>query len=255
MFELQNQEDALGIQALCDMTKPMNLIDLASTPDGQRDYVAHLNVLCQAAGVEYASYAAANPVTGTMHAFTTYPDLWKNHYMAKGLHHLDPTLHAAARSVAPVDWSRLEKTENFKAVFSEAADFGMPDKGLTVPVRGPLGETGLLCVCASLSVAEWRKLKRHIIGDLLQNAVHLHDTVMNSEPLMRTLRQPRLSRREVEILQWVAAGKSQQDVGDILSISPRTVEVHLRSTREKLCTVSTAQAVGRAVSLGLILPS
>jgi DNA-binding CsgD family transcriptional regulator len=71
---------------------------------------------------------------------------------------------------------------------------------------------------------------------------------------MRTLRQPKLSSREIEILQWVAAGKSQQDIGDILLISSRTVEVHLRSTREKLCTISTAQAVGRAVSLGLIQP-
>ena len=236
------------------MNNRMDLIDLASTPEGQRDFVAHLNKLCHAAGVEYASYAAANPVTGTMHAFTTYPDLWKNHYMERGLHNIDPTLNAAARSVAPVDWARLEKKPGFKSVFSEAADFRIPDKGLTVPVRGPLGETGLLCVCASMSATEWRKLKRDIMGDLLTNAVHLHDTVMNSDPLMKALRQPRLSQREVEILQWVAAGKSQLDVGDILSISSRTVEVHLRSAREKLCTISTPQAVGRAVSLGLIQP-
>jgi len=236
------------------MNKRMDLIDLASTPEGQRDYVAHLSQLCEAAGVEYASYAAANPVTGTMHAFTTYPDRWKNHYMERGLHHLDPTLHAASRSVAPVDWSRLEKTEGFKSVFSESSEFGMPDTGLTVPVRGPLGETGLLCVCASVRPQEWRKLKRHIMGDLLTNAVHLHDTVMNSEPLMKALRQPLLSRREIEILQWVAAGKSQLDIGDILSISSRTVEVHLRSVREKLCTISTPQAVGRAVSLGIVHP-
>mgnify|MGYP000403132101 CR=1 FL=1 len=31
----------------------MDLIDLASAPDGNRDYVAHLNRLCDAAGVEY----------------------------------------------------------------------------------------------------------------------------------------------------------------------------------------------------------
>lgn len=237
-----------------DMNKRMDLIDLAETPEGQRDYVAHLRQLCDGAGVEHATYAAANPVTGTLHAFTTYPDRWKNHYMERGLHNLDPTLNAAARSVAPVDWSRLERTESFQSVFSEAHDFGMPDTGLTVPVRGPLGETGLLCICTSMCVSEWRKLKRHIMGDLLTNAVHLHDTVMNSEPLMKALRKPRLSLREIEILQWVAAGKSQQDVGDILSISSRTVEVHLRSVREKLCTISTPQAVGRAVSLGIVHP-
>jgi hypothetical protein len=54
--------------------------------------------------------------------------------------------------------------------------------------------------------------------------------------------------------QWVAAGKSQQDVGDILGISTRTVEVHLRSAREKLGALTTVQAVGRAIGLNIIYP-
>jgi DNA-binding CsgD family transcriptional regulator len=63
-----------------------------------------------------------------------------------------------------------------------------------------------------------------------------------------------LSNREREALQWIAAGKSQQDVGDILGISGRTVEVHLRSAREKLGALTTVQAVGRAIAFGLIYP-
>ncbi len=236
------------------MNKRMDLIDLASTPDGQRDFVAHLNKLCDTLGVEHATYFAVNPISGKMHGFTTYPDEWKAHYVQHSLQQFDPTLRSAARSVAPVDWNRLTSDTNYDRVFRDAHDFGLPSQGVTVPIRGMFGETGLLCACTSTTATEWAGLKREIIGSLLNNAVHLHDTVMNSEPLMKTLRHPNLSSRELEILQWVAAGKSQQDVGDILSISPRTVEVHLRSSREKLCTISTAQAVGRAVSLGLILP-
>ena len=63
-----------------------------------------------------------------------------------------------------------------------------------------------------------------------------------------------LSSREIEILQWVAAGKSQQDVADILGIAQRTVEVHLASGRDKLAALNTPQAVARAVGLGLIHP-
>ena len=77
---------------------------------------------------------------------------------------------------------------------------------------------------------------------------------MASGVLAKALYRPSLSSREVEILQWVAEGKSQQDIGDILSISHRTVEVHLRSGRDKLGALTTAQAVGRAISLGLIHP-
>ncbi len=98
------------------------------------------------------------------------------------------------------------------------------------------------------------KHKREVIGDLQFAAVHMHDNVMRSGVLMQALQRPRLSSREMQILQWVAAGKTQQDIGDILSISHRTVEVHLRSSREKLSALTTAQAIGRAIGLGLIYP-
>jgi DNA-binding CsgD family transcriptional regulator len=36
-----------------------------------------------------------------------------------------------------------------------------------------------------------------------------------------------LTKRESEVLQWLAAGKSNKDIGTILAISPRTVEKHV----------------------------
>ncbi|WP_135505144.1 autoinducer binding domain-containing protein [Roseovarius aestuariivivens] len=232
----------------------MQLIDLADTPGEEPDFLAQLHGVCNTLGLEYASYASANPISGKIHAFTTYPDAWKDHYMAQSLHLVDPTLRAAARSIAPVDWRRLEHDNSFRDVFGPARDFNLPDTGLTIPVRGPMGDIGLFSVTATVAPDAWRRLTGPIMGQLQTAAVHLHDTVMHSDALTRILRQPHLSTREQEVLQWVAAGKSQQDIGDILSISSRTVEVHLRSAREKLCTLTTAQAVGRAVSLGLIQP-
>lgn len=233
----------------------MQLIDLAATPEGKSDFVKYLTQICEQAGVEYASYASASPVSGKVVGFTTYPNRWKQHYMEQGLHLTDPTLHTAARSIAPVDWTRLERSESFNRVFDQARDFAIPEVGLTIPIRGPYGETGLFSVTTSASPEDWRKIKRGIIAELQLAAVYMHDRVMKSDRLVDILRYPALSMREIEIIQWVAAGKTQQDIGDILSISPRTVEVHLRSSREKLNALSTAQAVGRAVSMGLISPA
>lgn len=233
----------------------MELIDLAATPEGHHDFVDYLQRINDRLGIEYASYASANPVSGKVLAFTTYPDAWKNHYMEQGLHLTDPTLHTAARSIAPVDWSRLEHSEAFTNIFSQAHDFGLPDVGLTIPIRGPFGETGMFSVSSSVDPSDWQKHKKTFIADLQLSAVYMHDRVMKSDRLIDVLRYPALSRREIEILQWVASGKTQQDVGDILSISPRTVEVHLRSSREKLNSLTTPQAVGRAISMGLIAPS
>lgn len=232
----------------------MELIDLSATPGGDSDFIRYLDSVCEKLQLHYASYASANPVSGKFVAFTTYPDRWKQHYMTEGLHLSDPTLHAAARSIAPVDWGRLEGLEGFRTVFDQARDFDIPDMGLTIPIRGPFGETGLFSVTTRTAPEEWRKLKRAILADLQLAAVTIHDKVMKSDDVTGLLRYTPLSKRETEILQWVAAGKIQQDVGDILSISPRTVEVHLRSSREKLNAMSTSQAVGRAISMGLISP-
>ncbi|SHJ10192.1 transcriptional regulator, LuxR family [Ruegeria lacuscaerulensis ITI-1157] len=229
----------------------MKLIDLATIDHGERSAYDIINSVCNELGFDYASYATTHPVKGDVQGYANYPDEWKLHYGSQGYHHLDPTLYQAALSIAPVDWSRFNHDEKFNAVFRDAHDFGITDRGLTVPVRGPYGECGMLSVTKDCSDTEWKKLKRHVMGDLQMAAVQAHDTVMQSGVLAKALYLPSLSRREREILQWVAEGKSQQDIGDILSISHRTVEVHLRSGREKLGALTTAQAIGRAIGLGL----
>ena len=232
----------------------MDLIDLSvvSTDDALR--AAFLDQLCDRLELDFASYATQNPVTGAVHGYANYPDEWKRYYTASAFHHVDPTLRVAARSIAPVDWNRFTQHDGFAAVFGKSRDFGIVAQGVTVPVRGPHGDLGLLSVTRDCPTPEWSKLKRSIIGELQTAAVHFHDSVMRSTTLAALLRMPTLSSREREILQWVAAGKSQQDVGDILSISHRTVEVHLRSARDKLGALTTPQAVGRAIRLGLISP-
>lgn len=229
----------------------MNLIDLSSVSDDDR-FLDFLDSLCQTLGFDFASYATTNMITGDVQGFANYSDDWTNHYMQRGLHRLDPTLSVSMQSIAPVDWKRFAHDDKFHAVFSDASDFGITDRGISVPVRGPYGDCGLLNVTRKCSDTEWEKFKPEIIGDLQFAAVHMHDNVMKSGLLPKALALPNLSTREKEILQWVAAGKSQQDIGDILSISHRTVEVHIRSSREKLGALTTAQAVGRAISLGMI---
>lgn len=232
----------------------MDLIDLSSIENADDGYMRFLDDLCQRLEFDFASYATTNRVTGAVQGFANYPPGWIEYYTSRQLHHLDPTIRRGARSIAPVDWGMFEQDEAFNAVFRAAPDFGIADRGLTVPVRGPYGDLGLLSVTRDCGDDEWGKLKRKVIGELQVAAVHMHDNVMRSDVLLSTLRGPTLSRREAEILQWASEGKSQQDIGDILSISHRTVEVHLRSSREKLGALTTAQAVGRAIGLGLIQP-
>jgi DNA-binding CsgD family transcriptional regulator len=44
----------------------------------------------------------------------------------------------------------------------------------------------------------------------------------------------RLTQREIEVLMWVARGKTNKDIADILGMSPRTVNKHLEHIYVKL---------------------
>ena len=55
-----------------------------------------------------------------------------------------------------------------------------------------------------------------------------------------------LTAREAEVLRWVAAGKTDAQIGAILRISPRTVQKHLQHSYEKLGVESRTAAAMRA---------
>ena len=67
----------------------------------------------------------------------------------------------------------------------------------------------------------------------------------------RTAHLP-LTPRELEVLTWVARGKSAWEIGTILKISKRTVDEHAATAVRKLGAVSRVHAVALAVRDGLI---
>jgi DNA-binding CsgD family transcriptional regulator len=63
------------------------------------------------------------------------------------------------------------------------------------------------------------------------------------------------NEREKEVLTWIARGKTAWEVGQILTISPRTVESYLNTAKKKLGAVNTVQAVSIALRSYKIMPS
>ena len=58
-----------------------------------------------------------------------------------------------------------------------------------------------------------------------------------------------LTQREAEVLMWIARGKSNRDIGEILGISPRTVNKHLEQIFMKLGVENRASAAAQATKL------
>jgi DNA-binding CsgD family transcriptional regulator len=56
-----------------------------------------------------------------------------------------------------------------------------------------------------------------------------------------------VTEREAEVLLWIARGKSNRDIAEILSLSPRTVNKHLEQIYAKLGVENRTSAAALAV--------
>jgi DNA-binding CsgD family transcriptional regulator len=64
-----------------------------------------------------------------------------------------------------------------------------------------------------------------------------------------------LTRRELEVLGWLATGRTNRAIGEALSISEKTVARHVANIFRKLGLSSRAAATAYAYEHGLVLPS
>jgi len=61
-----------------------------------------------------------------------------------------------------------------------------------------------------------------------------------------------LSPRQLEVLRWMARGKTGWEVAIIMNCSEATVNYHLKQVFRKLHVTKRVQAVSRAMALGVL---
>jgi transcriptional regulator EpsA len=61
-----------------------------------------------------------------------------------------------------------------------------------------------------------------------------------------------LSKRELEVLEWLQAGKTNWEIGGIMQVSPLTIKNHVQNILRKLDVENRSQAASKALKLGLI---
>src|SRR4030095_14182469 len=64
----------------------------------------------------------------------------------------------------------------------------------------------------------------------------------------------RLSPREQEVLERLARGHTNREIGEELNITPHTVKIHVEHILSKLGVSDRTQAAVRAIELGYITP-
>jgi len=173
---------------------------------------------------------------------------WLTHYAANGYAAVDPILIHHFHSFKTQTWSQTYQSAASSAErqFAEHAQSYGLSQGITLGQRSRRNGTGSMFSFAGQDMGEH---PRHL-GLLTRLAPHLHVAMMRAAYAAAEL--PALTTRELDVLQWIAQGKTDWEISRIFRISERTVTFHVQNVMVKLHAASRSQAIALAMQQGLV---
>jgi DNA-binding CsgD family transcriptional regulator len=201
----------------------------------------------------YMGYNMGSLTQAEPYASVTYSEEWVNQYREKSYLDIDPVLRAVQKSILPIDWQSFDiSNPKVRRFFNEAKDAGVGRNGISIPVRGRNGDSGIFSITTNAKDADWVQFKRQYMRDFQVLAVHFHQSVLIANNVIQPVFK--LSTREVEVLYWTACGKTGEEAALILGISKRGVRFHVCNIMHKLNCTNVTHAVAKALYFNLIKP-
>ena len=228
----------------------LSQIDQAS---GLSDLQPLIEDLRDKIGVDHMVYHWVNS-KGASLGVGTYSDIWRNRYLELGYVRVDPVILGCSQQMHPADWKTLDwSSKAARAFLRDALDHGIGNQGLSVPIRGPLGQYGLFTVNHRCSDQEWAEFIETHRADLIVLSHVLNTKVIALEGEEKSQLRRALSPRETESLTLLAIGYSRAQVAQTMQISEHTLRAYIESARLKLGAANTIHAIASALTQGVIL--
>jgi LuxR family transcriptional regulator, quorum-sensing system regulator BjaR1 len=177
------------------------------------------------------------------------PAEWLKLYVEKKYNTVDPAFRLVRRSTQPFVWSDAPYDPQLEPLAAEMVrrviEFRL-DRGLMVPVPRVGARPGVVWLGG-----QHLELGPRAIPRLQYIALYAFEKL---RLLCRPAHEEKrlLTGRELEVLKWVAAGKTAWEIGEILNITMRTVNEHASSIMKKLGTSNRTHAVALAIRDHLI---
>ncbi len=215
--------------------------------------------LAESQGFDQVLYGAV----GSKHAklenaflHSNYSPEWRSHYDAEKLHYIDPTVGHCISSSLPIVWEPdTFSTPPQRALYEEACGHGIRS-GITFPIHGPSGEFGVVSFASDARPSS--QFDDNIINLMpalslirdyaFESSLRFINAQNSAEPA------PRLTKRELEVLNWVMVGKSSWEISKITVCSEATVNFHIGNIRQKFNVNTRQQALVKAISMGILTP-
>ena len=180
---------------------------------------------------------------------------WENRYAARRYLQIDPVIAEMLSSSEPGFWSELaarqgDLARSGRQVLADAAQYGMTE-GYFYSLHRPGAPTSGV-VLAGAGIDPFNPDTRtaaHVLAAAYDKASR---RLTRSPPCSDAMVSTLLKDRQVECLQWVAAGKSSSEIAVVLQLSRKTVDEHIDNACRTFGVNTRVQAVVRALSLNII---
>lgn len=224
--------------------------------------VDELNHIFTSYGFEYYGllrYPKHNEELAGSVLVSHWPEGWSQVYVAKKYMLNDPSMRYLAHAQRPFRWRdsllALRKdphSRRMEQMMAAAAGYGLRD-GYTFPIHGRGGILGMMGMggkqieLAPVEISLFDAIARKAFWRLVELR---GDETAVVEDLSGT--DTRLTRREMEILQYLAEGMTSVEIGKQLQISNHTVDWYMNGLQDKLKARNRQHAVAVAFRHGLI---
>ena len=228
---------------------------------GQVDYLASsvqdsVHAVVERFDVKYVTlhlFRGGDDARNNPYVRTNYPDAWISRYLLNDYVRIDPVLLKASTTTEPFCWTAITLAPEHQDMMEQAIKHGVMRTGFSISHVDDFGRRSVLSFNAQSAHGgeTWEPFLATNRDHLRVLSSEMHQLAL-SEIGGDTEMQLRLSPRETECLKWTAKGKTHTEIAIILNLSEHTVRGYLKEARVKLDSVSLAQAVSKAASLGLI---
>lgn len=191
---------------------------------------------------------------------SNFDESWCQRYKERQYMRLDPTVIHSLSSSQPLVWSdEMYVTDPQREFQREASSYGLT-AGVTFPIHSKEGDKSMLSLTLKSSgpAATAHISDMLLLGPLAAKLAHqgVRDIIRKRAPDIaksdHAASGPKLTKREVEVLQWIAVGKNTWEISQLTRLSEHGVIFHVRNLMRKFDVSSRYQAVVKAIAAGLL---
>lgn len=191
---------------------------------------------------------AASPLSGAI--IDAWPREWRDRWIDKNYIIHDPIARYSLIARRPFTWQEAyEKANAFgQRILDESRDFNFTS-GIAIPVSSFGSVPGIITLGG-----QYFDLSPSDISRLELVSLHVYSRLEELLELPEDEPPPRITPREAEILHFMAAGKTNSEIAEILCVSEFMVRDYISNFLAKTGCLNRAHAVSYCLRHAIILP-